>query len=211
MRIISTILMVMIIILFFIVPGTWGERTEQELLFGFRILAGFVILAGCLRVIITQFNRIKAGRNQKLLGTGILVATFILLVSMFIFSFFKINFAYLVVDTLAIPLWTSFTAIAGLSFTVAIIRSIRVKRWETFFMAGVVLFYLISMTLPAFITQLHPVNRSSLTILNISRILFRYIFTGALKGFLFSFFLLILIQKLRILFYREKRKDEFIA
>ena len=211
MRFISTVVMIVIIILFFIVPETWGEKAEQELLFGFRILAGFVILGGCLRVILVQFTRRRAGGNQKLLGTGILISVGMLTMLMFSLSLVRINFAYLVVQNLAIPLWTSFTAIAGLSFTIAIIRSIRIKKWETFFMSAVVLFYLLSMTLPAFITQLHPVNRSTLSILNISRVLYRYIFAGTLRGFLFAFFLLILIDKLRILFFREKRKDEFMA
>ena len=181
------------------------------MLYGFRILAGFVILGGCLRVILVQFTRRRAGGNQKLLGTGILISVGMLTMLMFSLSLVRINFAYLVVQNLAIPLWTSFTAIAGLSFTIAIIRSIRIKKWETFFMSAVVLFYLLSMTLPAFITQLHPVNRSTLSILNISRVLYRYIFAGTLRGFLFAFFLLILIDKLRILFFREKRKDEFMA
>lgn len=209
MRIFVSIIILLVIILFFSVPNSFGEKVEKELLYGLRILTGFFLLAGSLRVIIIQIERRKAEKYQKITSYSLLFITPLILIFLFISSIKNISIMYLFINTIAIPLWTSFAALTGLSLSIAVMRSIKLQKWETFYLAVISTIFLLAFSLPLTFTNINLFGKDPITIINSARYLFSTVYIGAERGFLIGFFILILILRLRILLGREKRSDEF--
>ena len=206
MKIITSLLILLMIVVFFAVPGSIGERIEKELLFGFRILAGFILISGVIRIIIIQFKRRKVKGYQSLAGNLILIVSPVLILVLFISGF-----SDFLVSSVAIPLWTTFAALGGLSLSVAVMRALKLKKWESIILAMTSLLYLLILSLPGSIVSISVPGSPNFSFLIASRIFFRYVFIGAVRGLLLGFFLMVFIQKMRIFLGLERRKDEFIT
>jgi len=211
MKIITSVIIIIVILVFFSVPGTLGEKIEKELLYGFRILAGFFLLAGSLRVIIIQIERRKAEKYQKITSYSLLFVTPLILLFLIVTSVKNISLLNFFINAIAVPLWSSFAALTGLSLSLAVMRSIKLKKWETFYLAVISSIFLLAFSLPLSFTQINLFGKKTITILNSTRYLFSTVYIGAERGFLIGFFVLVLIMRLRILLGREKRSNEFFT
>ncbi len=206
MKIITSLLIILMIFLFFAVPGSIGEKLEKELLYGFRILSGFILITGAVKILIIQIKRRKIKGYQSLTGNLILILSPLLILALFIN-----NFSEFFINSIAIPLWSTFAALGGLSLSVAVMRALKLRKWESIYLALISLIYLLILSLPGSVVSISVLGHPTLSFLTTVRIFFRYVFIGAVRGLLLGFFLMIFVQKIRIMIGFERRKDEFIT
>lgn len=211
MKIITSLLIILMIFLFFAVPGSVGEKLEKELLYGFRILSGFILITGAVKILIIQIKRRKIKGYQSLTGNMILILSPLLILALFVINFQGFKFSEYFINSIAIPLWSTFAALGGLSLSVAVMRALKLRKWESIYLALISLIYLLILSLPSSIVSISVLGHPTLSFLTTVRIFFRYVFIGAVRGLLLGFFLMVFVQKLRILLGLERRKDEFIT
>lgn len=209
MNIISSVVSAIMLILFFSVKGSLPEALEREILYGFRVLSGFVLTAGVIRVVGVNFKRRRAGFKQGISGITILISSFLLF---FIFAFEKFSgqsVTRFVFKAVAIPLWTSFAALSGLALCAAVLKSAHLKKWESLVTLLTASYFLLTLSLPIgnLHFQIYPGREISFD--RILSEIFEILFTGGIKGFLIGFFCLVFAQRIRVLIGREKRRDEY--
>ncbi len=207
MNIISSLTAVLCLVLYFAVSGSGGEAVERELLYGFRVLSGFVIVAGILRVLGVNLNRRKSGGKQSLSGVLFLIIWAFFLTLLSLGPFLKMN--SFVLKAFAVPLWTAFASLSGLALCSAVLRSANLKKWESataLISAG---FFLVVLSLPEGVMEFGIISGRQISLKDLSGMLYEVVFIGGARGLMLAFFCLFFTDRIRVLIGREKRTDEY--
>ncbi|MBN2362552.1 hypothetical protein JXL83_00295 [candidate division WOR-3 bacterium] len=209
MNLISSVVAILMLVLFFAVSGSPGEIIEREMLYGFRVLSGFILIAGILRVIGVNYNRRKSGGKQAVSGV-----LFLLTASAFFTLFSLDGFtgtapSKFVLRAFAIPLWTGFASLSGLALCAAVLRSAGFKKWESAVAVFTASFFLLALTLPENVFRFQAVPGKQIYFNDVASGLFEIVLTGGLRGFLLAFFCLVFADRIRVLLGKEKRTDEY--
>ncbi|MBN1619309.1 hypothetical protein JW890_01160 [candidate division WOR-3 bacterium] len=207
MNIISSLTALICLVLYFAVSGSGGEAVEKELLYGFRVLSGFVVVAGVLRVLGVNINRRKSGGKQSLSGVLFLTSWFLFLVLFSLGSYLKLNSFFL--KAFAVPLWTAFASLSGLALCSAVLRSSNLKKWESataLLSAG---FFLVVLSFPKGVIEFGIIPGRQISLKDISGMLYEVVFIGGARGLMLAFFCLVFTDRIRVLIGKEKRTDEY--
>ncbi|MBN1150508.1 hypothetical protein JXA84_04720 [candidate division WOR-3 bacterium] len=209
MNIISSIVSVIVLILFFSVKGSFPEALEREILYGFRVLSGFVLTAGIIRVVGVNFKRRRAGFKQGVSGISFLMSALVFFLLFAFENFSGQSFTRFIFKAAAMPLWTSFASLSGLAFSTAVLKSADLKKWESILTLMTASYFLLTLCLPVGNLRFEFYPGRGISFDRILSEIFEILFTGGIRGLFIGFFCLVFAQRIRVLIGREKRKDEY--